>query len=100
MAAHRRGLVLTYVALPDPRPHEATATIEPTRLAVVGRPLSPSPASLDFTAVATHACRHLALLLDTDPVAARAAHEEPELWMLLADLSAAPAGALSADCQQ
>jgi hypothetical protein len=86
-------LVLTYAALPDLWP-QSTRRVEVDAMAVAASPLMPSPCTVDIEAVAAHACRHLALLLTSDPVAIDAAAAAPALWTLIGKLPAAPAGAL------
>lgn len=88
------SVVLTYAALPDLWP-QATRRVEVDAMAVAASPLMPSPCTVDIDAVAAHACRHLALLLTTDPVAVEAAVAAPAIWTLIGKLPAAPAGALS-----
>ncbi|GAA1405448.1 hypothetical protein GCM10009662_35690 [Catellatospora coxensis] len=93
--AEQATVVLTYVALPDMQP----ASARPVQLDAVtygGHPLAPSPATVDLDAVAAHACRHLAMLADTDRVVATAALLLPELWEPLRKLAPVPAGALTA----
>jgi hypothetical protein len=86
------AVVLTYVALPDPRP-DAEAVAVPLDGMVVGAgPLLPSPVTVDVGAVAAHACRHLALLAATDPDAALSAHLLPRLWEPITKLTPAGAG--------
>ena len=87
------ALVLSYAALPDPVP-QATRPVVVDAMVASGSPLVPSPCAVDLDAVAAHACRHLALLLTTDPVAVEAAAEAPHMWGLIAKLPAGTAGAL------
>jgi hypothetical protein len=63
-------LLLTYVVLPDPRPSGRRSRV-PTRIARGCRAAAPSPIA-DVAEVAAHACRHLAFLVRTDPVVAKA----------------------------
>ncbi|NUR71071.1 MAG: hypothetical protein HOU81_09635 [Hamadaea sp.] len=85
-------LVLTYAALPDPRPDLASADVSVDGMRSGLGPLVPSPPSIDADAVAAHACRHLALLRTTDDLAADAARSQPELWTLIAKLMPGTAG--------
>lgn len=76
-------ILLTYVALPDPDPRDAV-TLDPSAEIAAGEdPLSPSPERIERSAVAAHACRHLAFLRHTDPVVASAASLQPRLWELI-----------------
>ncbi|WP_027346130.1 hypothetical protein [Hamadaea tsunoensis] len=84
-------IVLTYAALPDPWPRDVLP-VPSDAMVVSASPLMPSPATVDVAAVATHAVRHLALLVTTDPVVAAAAVEAPELWALIAKQPPGPAG--------
>ena len=86
------GLVLTYAALPDPRPDLAEADVAADGMRCGAGPLMPSPPSIDADSVATHACRHLALLHTTDPLAHDAARHQPELWSLISKLTPGGAG--------
>jgi hypothetical protein len=86
------GLVLTYAALPDPLPHLAEADVAADGMRAGAGPLMPSPPSIDSQAVAAHACRHLALLHTSDPLAADAARHQPDLWLLIAKLTPGAAG--------
>lgn len=87
-------LVLTYAALPDPNPDQAAAQVAADAMVIARNPLVPSPPRIDVDAVAAHACRHLALLVTTDPVVADAATYLPQLWQLIAKLPAGCAGGL------
>ena len=87
------GVVLTYVALPDPRPLGTRAVVLDAMVTGTG-PLTPSPVALDLGAVAAHACRHLALLVTTDGDVALAAREMPGLWDLITKLPPAVAGGI------
>ena len=88
-------LVLTYAALPDAAPADQTRPVDVDAMVVSTSPLVPSPCAIDLDAVAAHACRHLALLLTTDPVTVEAAAAAPAIWALIGKLPAGPAGALS-----
>ncbi|NUT36661.1 MAG: hypothetical protein HOV79_26705 [Hamadaea sp.] len=89
----RGSVVLTYVALPDPDPHD-TVAVPTDAVTSGGGPLHPSPAVIPIEAVAAHACRHLALLAVTDPQVAAVAAAESPLWTLITKLPCAPAGTL------
>ena len=89
------GVVLTYAALPDPRPDATTRAVALDAMVAGAGPLSPSPASVDLAAVAAHACRHLALLAATDDEIALAARAKPTLWELIAKLPPGCAGGLA-----
>jgi hypothetical protein len=88
------GVVLTYAALPDPRPWD-TRPVALDAMVTGAGPLSPSPAAVDLGAVAAHACRHLALLVTTDDDVALAARELPGLWDLVTKLPPAVAGGIA-----
>jgi hypothetical protein len=87
------AIVLSYAALPDPV-RLATRPVDADAMVVSASPLVPSPSAVRLDAVTAHACRHLALLLTTDPVAVEAAAEAPQLWALIGKVPAGPAGAL------
>jgi hypothetical protein len=86
-------LVLSYVALPDQVPL-ATRPVNVDAMVVSNSPLVPSPCAVELDAVAAHACRHLALLPTTDPVAVEAAAAAPQLWALIGKLPAGDAGGI------
>ncbi|WP_344646866.1 hypothetical protein [Cryptosporangium japonicum] len=86
------GLVLTYVALPDPSPSLPAATLDSAELAVSDDPTRPSPPSVEVRQVAAHACRHLAWLARTDAIARRALDDVPLLRDTLLQFAPAPAG--------
>jgi len=86
------AVILTYAALPDPRPHLASADVTVDGMRSGIGPLVPTPPSIDEDAVAAHACRHLALLRMTEALAADAAREQPELWTLIGKLTPGTAG--------
>jgi hypothetical protein len=73
-------LVLTYLALPDPRPALSTSAAPSTGPARSDDPCWPTPDPLTVDHVVAHGCEHLALLSRTDPTIAAAADAEPELW--------------------
>jgi hypothetical protein len=89
------GLVLTYVALPDPDPAPPARPV-PDRPPPPGAdPLTPTPPAVGPADVAAHACRHLAFLRHTDAHVSSA--EGPgELWDLIDAFTPAVAGRLSA----
>ncbi len=91
---HHPGVVLTYAALPDLAPGGDTVPVL-VDAAAAGVPLAPSPARLDLDAVASHACRHLALLATTDGEVALAAKAQPGVWELLAKLVPGTPGGLN-----
>ncbi|MGD9529963.1 hypothetical protein [Pseudonocardia sp.] len=71
---HEAGtVVLTYAALPDPRPGLPAATLDAPAVLCSEDPLRPAPAGLHGHHVVAHAVRHLAYLAAHDPVVARAA---------------------------
>jgi hypothetical protein len=88
-------VVLTYAALPDPAPEQPTQPVPADAIEISTSPLMPSPYALGLDAVASHAGRHLALLLTTDPVVAGAAAEWPELWEAVGRLAPGVAGSMS-----
>jgi hypothetical protein len=90
------GIVLTYVALPDP---DLAAPAEPVLDLPAARgpdPLTPSPAIVRPADLAAHACRHLAFLRHTDAQVAGAAAGAAELWDLIDVFTPAVAGLLPA----
>ncbi|MFY1692871.1 hypothetical protein [Plantactinospora sp. WMMB782] len=90
------GIVLTYVALPDPHPKADQSTpVEPLPVVSQEDPLAPTPAIVRLVDVAVHACRHLAFLRHTDPLVAARADELPDLWRHISRFSPAVAGLLS-----
>lgn len=93
------GVVLTYVALPDPSPDSGlglglgpAAEPVPLRAPYATDPLAPALAGLTAGDVAVHAVRHLAYLRRTDPLVAATATAAPELWALIDELDPAVAG--------
>ena len=89
-----RGLLLTYAALPDPRPDEAAFPLPDAGIATGPDARRPSPAVVGVDQVAAHAVRHLALLRHNDPVVADALRRHPALDTAIAGAHAAPAGQL------
>lgn len=87
-------LLLTYAALPDPRPEHAAVPLVDTVIAVGQDPRRPSPAVVGVDQVAAHAVRHLELLRRTDPVVAAALGAHPALEVAVAAAEPAPAGQL------
>jgi hypothetical protein len=88
------SVVLTYAALPDPQPAQASP-IDPARPApYAADPLAPALDGVGVHDAAVHACRHLAYLRQTDPVVALAAGAAPELWESIGVLHPAVAGLL------
>jgi hypothetical protein len=74
---HAGKIILTYVAAPDPGSavHHGHAA---QRLSTSDDPVGPT-VQTDVGEVAAHACRHLAFLALTDPVAAGALRQHPTL---------------------
>ncbi|NUW34123.1 hypothetical protein HTZ77_22185 [Nonomuraea sp. SMC257] len=75
-------VVLTYAVCPDPAPWLPAA--EPAGAAEAGiargaAPAMPSPERVEVAHVAAHAVRHLAFLLDNDPVVRAALLPHPEI---------------------
>jgi hypothetical protein len=89
-------LVLTYAALPDPRPQSSTRPLWCDAMIASPNPLMPSPAQIGLEAVAAHAGRHLAFLHANDDVVVEAAAALPAMWTLLIKLTPRPASALHA----
>jgi hypothetical protein len=85
------GVVLTYVALPDPEPGRGAQPL-PHRAPYATDPLAPALSGLTAGDVAVHAVRHLAYLRRTDPLVAATAAAAPELWSLIDELDPALAG--------
>ncbi|MEV6520713.1 hypothetical protein AB0M43_02065 [Longispora sp. NPDC051575] len=84
-------VVLTYAGACDPTPRRGRA-LRPVTAARSGDPLAPCPPAVSLVQVASHACRHLAMLRITDGYVAAAVG--PEFWDLLAAYEIAPAGEL------
>lgn len=86
------GVVLTYVAVPDPDPAAHATDLVAPAVVSSGDPLRPTPDELHQHHVAAHAVRHLAELAGRDP-AVRAAADRPaddaerELWRRVRDLA-------------
>jgi len=87
-------VVLTYVALPDPRPAGAVP-LAPVDPPAGTDPLRPCPSTVDRASVAAHACRHLAFLWRTDPLVRAVADRLPELWPLVDRFEPDVAGVLT-----
>ncbi|MGY0237177.1 hypothetical protein [Longispora urticae] len=84
-------VVLTYVAACDPTPQRGRV-LSPVPPARSGDLLAPCPLAVSVVQVASHACRHLAMLRVTDEHIAAAAG--PEFWELITAYDVAPAGEL------
>ncbi|MFK3984405.1 hypothetical protein ACI2K4_29030 [Micromonospora sp. NPDC050397] len=82
-----RHLIVTYVALPDPRPGAATTPVAPAPVLGSDDPLAPSPTEIRPLDVAVHACRHLAFLRQTDATVATAAAAAPRIWRHVAEFT-------------
>lgn len=90
------GLLLTYVALPDPRAADTPAVpLAGDGVAVGPDPVRPTPAAVTVDHVAAHAVRHLALLRYTDPVVAAALDHDPAMAAAIAATDPAAAGQLT-----
>ena len=68
------GIILTYAALPDPRPELPAAVLHAPSVVCSGDPLQPAPDQLHDHHIAAHAVRHLTYLLDHDPGVAATSH--------------------------
>lgn len=92
------GLVLTYILLPDPEPHQPAKRLTTMKTARGTHPTAPAPAEMTLENVAAHALRHIALLLRTDPVVREAltSSASAALVSALTTLDPLPAGALPA----
>lgn len=87
------GLVLTYIAVPDPRADSTAAVPLPDLTVAAGTdPLRPASEAVTVDQVAAHAVRHLALLRHTDPVVAAALAADPALDAAIAAAAPQPAG--------
>jgi hypothetical protein len=62
-----QGVVLTYAALPDPRPDLPAAALHAPSVVCSGDALRPTPDILHDHHIAAHAVRHLSYLVDHDP---------------------------------
>ncbi len=88
------AVVLTYAALPDPDPTDATVLPGPVP-GPDADPLAPCRPQVRLDHVVSHACRHLAWLRYTDRVVAERAARVPHLWALIDRYRPAPAGQLA-----
>jgi len=88
-------IVLTYAALPDPRPRLPATVIGDLTPARGTSPRRPSPPGVRDEQVAAHAARHLALLAVTDPVVRAVLEQFPEMGRALAPLAPSLAGQLA-----
>jgi len=87
--AERPGrLVVTYAALPDPEPDLPAVPLLAPAVVVGSTALTPSPPDLHAHHVAAHAVRHLADLVERDPVVRAAAALQPALWSAVARTAA------------
>lgn len=74
------GIVLTYVALPDPDHGAVTEPVDrDSAIVCSGDLLGPSPAVVPRSAVVAHACRHLAFLATTNAAVAAELKQQPAL---------------------
>jgi hypothetical protein len=89
------SIVLTYAAAPDPDPLAAAALVTTFELAHGPSADKPSPPRVEYEQVAAHAARHLALVIDTSPLVARALSADPALYQALCALPRSVAGQLS-----
>ncbi|MEV4748904.1 hypothetical protein AB0K21_21205 [Streptosporangium sp. NPDC049248] len=72
-------VVLTYAVCPDPAAHLPAIALTHFRLARGATSSAPSPEHLQIENVVTHALRHLAFLMLTDPVVGEALTRDPAL---------------------
>ncbi|MDG4785040.1 hypothetical protein O7626_03675 [Micromonospora sp. WMMD1102] len=90
------GIVLTYVALPDPDLETGQWTpVHSGAIAGQDDPLTPASVTVRPVDVAVHACRHLAFLRHTDPLVAGLAADLPDLWRHIERFSPTVAGLLT-----
>ncbi|HEX8498563.1 MAG TPA: hypothetical protein VF661_15310 [Actinomycetales bacterium] len=82
-------VVLTYAALPDPRPQQAAHALVDPSVVCSGDPMQPAPPVLHLPHVAAHAVRHLAYLAEHDPGIAPAQHDVAlaRLWGMILDMA-------------
>jgi len=92
-------VVLTYAVAPDPALGtigvEAATPLDGLVIATGDEPNRPTPTNLTAHHVASHAARHLAFLLRTDPQARSGLAGDAELLRLLDNLQPALAGELT-----
>jgi hypothetical protein len=88
------AVVLTYAAVPDPAPFGAVLLDRERAVPYPMDPLAPGAVPLTAHDVAVHAGRHLSYLRRTDPLVARAADRQAELWDAIGEFEPALAGAL------
>lgn len=75
------AVVLTYAVAPDPHDDREAVELPPGGLALRSAdPARPGAGLVRIEDVVAHACRHLALLADTDPTVASVAAVHPDLW--------------------
>ncbi|GAA0975206.1 hypothetical protein GCM10009555_032670 [Acrocarpospora macrocephala] len=86
-------IVLTYAICPDPDPHLPATELETIRLARGATPSSPTPEHVHLENVVAHALRHLAYLLEHDPVVGAALSGDIAVARALNSLSREPAEA-------
>ena len=87
------GIVLTYIALPDPEPDHPTRAVGLGQVVSSGDPQEPDP-SADLDSVAAHACRHLAFVAESDSSVAEAIERHRGIADQLRRLAPAVAGEL------
>lgn len=75
------AVILTYAVAPDPSNGRNVRELsEDARLFRSSDPTRPGSGGILTDDVVAHACRHLVLLADADPVAASMAAKHPNLW--------------------
>lgn len=85
-------LVLTWAVTPDPRPGGDTRPVLGGRVAQGSDAAHPVPSGLGDDAIATHAARHLAFLIETDRAVAEALARDRLLFDALVSYAPALAG--------
>jgi hypothetical protein len=85
-------LVLTWAVTPDPKPGAAVQPVLDAPIAQGADAAHPVPSGLADQAVITHAARHLAFLMETDPEVDAALALQPDLHAALAAFAPALAG--------
>jgi hypothetical protein len=79
------AIVLTYAVCPDPEPWLPATALPPLEPARGAAPARPAPERLETGHVVAHALRHLAFLLEEDPIVRRTLLRHPGIAPALRD---------------
>ncbi len=72
-------IVLTYAVCPDPEPWLPAVELPSMEIAAGSAPATPAPDRVEVANVVAHAVRHLAFLMDEDPVVRKALERRAEV---------------------